>query len=214
MKKHGRKSDTKFKCPKSKLLAFVRGLIHGLTRCAGINEAGEVSSGYIQGLQRRYVAYAARVVEGQSASIHPLASEAQTLLLELSRLSPPEDLPSSSVDPSLPVTTQRTLRRSAQEKRKKAESDLKRKDEILEQLVILRHKILTISEQNQASLLYNAKRLEEIFSAYGSGVLRKRHLTKEVPQVNPQCEATALYDRWGLDEITGQIEEVTRHEMA
>ena len=197
MKRYKKIRPVRFRCPRSRLLAFIRGRIHGRTGGAAAGEDGVVSSGYVQSLQRRYEAYTARAAEAHSAALGPLEQEARQLLFVLSGGRTEITLPAAGTSPG---ALARAEQRSVRAARRQAEQ----RSAAAEQLISLRSRILSLEEQYHNRLEHSAKRLEEIFAAYAGGVLRRRAVEmKHVPRViaaTPAGPEAALMEK--LEEVT------------
>lgn len=195
------------------IMVFMHGFFDGRFRAAGLDQdSGLLSSAYVNGKTDLFYKYCSERVDRLETDIAAVCTDAEKLLLEL------EDMPekireirvaeeeSVKLPKKLPDSMEEAqLARAAVRKAAKAKADAeqskanksqieKRKTEILQQLVIIRDRILNKETNCRNELSATSFVFKERLCVYGHGVLLKPVLHRYIPQLEYEW-AFDLYNK-------------------
>ena len=211
------------------VVEFLHGFFDGRFRAAGIDQdSGLLNSAYVNGKTDLFYKYCIERVDRLETDIAAVCTDAEKLLLEL------EDMPAkireirvTEVEPvklpeKLPDSMEAAqLARADARKAAKAKADAEeskanksqmqnRKTEILQQLVMIRDRILNKETNCRNELNATSFALKERLCVYGHGVLLKPVLHRYIPQLEYEW-AFDLYNK-NHEEIKRRISEVVSKE--
>lgn len=211
------------------VMVFLHGFFDGRFRAAGIDkDSGLLNSAYVNGKTELFYKYCSERVDRLETDIAAVCTDAEKLLLELEDM--PEKIREIKVKEAEPVNLPKKLPDSMEEaqiaradarKAAKAKTDAeqakanknqmqKRKTEILQQLVMIRDRILNKETNCRNELSATSFALKERLCVYGHGVLLKPVLHRYIPQLEYEW-AFDLYNK-NHEEIKRRISEVVSKE--
>lgn len=211
------------------VMVFLHGFFDGRFRAAGIDkDSGLLNSAYVNGKTDLFYKYCSERVDRLETDIAAVCTDAEKLLLELEDM--PEKIREIKVKEAEPVNLPKKLPDSMEEaqiaradarKAAKAKTDAeqakanknqmqKRKTEILQQLVMIRDRILNKETNCRNELSATSFALKERLCIYGHGVLLKPVLHRYIPQLEYEW-AFDLYNK-NHEEIKRRISEVVNKE--
>lgn len=211
------------------VMVFLHGFFDGRFRAAGIDkDSGLLNSAYVNGKTDLFYKYCSERVDRLETDIAAVCTDAEKLLLELEDM--PEKIREIKVKEAEPVNLPKKLPDSMEEaqiaradarKATKAKTDAeqakanknqmqKRKTEILQQLVMIRDRILNKETNCRNELSATSFALKERLCVYGHGVLLKPVLHRYIPQLEYEW-AFDLYNK-NHEEIKRRISEVVSKE--
>lgn len=211
------------------VMVFLHGFFDGRFRAAGIDkDSGLLNSAYVNGKTDLFYKYCSERVDRLETDIAAVCTDAEKLLLELEDM--PEKIREIKVKEAEPVNLPKKLPDSMEEaqiaradarKAAKAKTDAeqakanknqmqKRKTEILQQLVMIRDRILNKETNCRNELSATSFALKEHLCVYGHGVLLKPVLHRYIPQLEYEW-AFDLYNK-NHEEIKRRISEVVSKE--
>lgn len=211
------------------VMVFLHGFFDGRFRAAGIDkDSGLLNSAYVNGKTDLFYKYCSERVDRLETDIAAVCMDAEKLLLELEDM--PEKIREIKVKEAEPVNLPKKLPDSMEEaqiaradarKAAKAKTDAeqakanknqmqKRKTEILQQLVMIRDRILNKETNCRNELSATSFALKERLCVYGHGVLLKPVLHRYIPQLEYEW-AFDLYNK-NHEEIKRRISEVVSKE--
>lgn len=211
------------------VMVFLHGFFDGRFRAAGIDkDSGLLNSAYVNGKTDLFYKYCSERVDRLETDIAAVCTDAEKLLLELEDM--PEKIREIKVKEAEPVNLPKKLPDSMEEaqiaradarKAAKAKTDAeqakanknqmqKRKTEILQQLVMIRDRILNKETNCRNELSATSFALKERLCVYGHGVLLKPVLHRYIPQLEYEW-AFDLYNK-NHEEIKRRISEVVNKE--
>ena len=211
------------------IMVFMHGFFDRRFRAAGIDQdSGLLNSAYVNGKTDLFYKYCSERVDRLETDIAAVCTDAEKLLLELKDM--PEKLREIRVTEVEPVKLPKKLPDSMEEaqlaradarKAAKAKADAdqskanknqmqKRKTEILQQLVMIRDRILNKETNCRNELSATSFALKERLCVYGHGVLLKPVLHRYIPQLEYEW-AFDLYNK-NHEEIKRRISEVVSKE--
>lgn len=211
------------------VMVFLHGFFDGRFRASGVDQdSGLLNSAYVNGKTDLFYKYCSERVDRLETDIAAVCTDAEKLLLEL------EDMPAKireiRVTEAEPVKLPKKLPDSMEEvqlaradarKAAKAKTDAEesranksqmqnRKTEILQQLVMIRDRILNKETNCRNELSATSFALKERLCVYGHGVLLKPVLHRYIPQLEYEW-AFDLYNK-NHEEIKRRISEVVSKE--
>lgn len=210
-------------------MVFMHGFFDGRFRAAGLDQdSGLLNSAYVNGKTNLFYKYCSERVDRLETDIAAVCTDAEKLLLELEDM--PEKIREIRVTEEDPVKLPKKLPDSMEEaqlaradsrKAAKAKADAeqskanknqmeKRKTELLQQLVMIRDRILNKETNCRNELSATSFALKERLCVYGHGVLLKPVLHRYIPQLEYEW-AFDLYNK-NHDEIKKRISEVVSKE--
>ena len=211
------------------VMVFLHGFFDGRFRAAGIDkDSGLLNSAFVNGKTDLFYKYCSERVDRLETDIAAVCTDAEKLLLELEDM--PEKIREIKVKEAEPVNLPKKLPDSMEEaqiaradarKAAKAKTDAeqakanknqmqKRKTEILQQLVMIRDRILNKETNCRNELSATSFALKERLCVYGHGVLLKPVLHRYIPQLEYEW-AFDLYNK-NHEEIKRRISEVVSKE--
>lgn len=211
------------------VMVFLHGFFDGRFRAAGVDQdSGLLNSAYVNGKTDLFYKYCSERVDRLETVIAAVCTDAEKLLLELEDM--PEKIREIKVKEAEPVNLPKKLPDSMEEvqiaradarKAAKAKTDAeqakanknqmqKRKTEILQQLVMIRDRILNKETNCRNELSATSFALKERLCVYGHGVLLKPVLHRYIPQLEYEW-AFDLYNK-NYEEIKRRISEVVNKE--
>lgn len=211
------------------VMVFLHGFFDGRFRAAGIDkDSGLLNSAYVNGKTDLFYKYCSERVDRLETDIAAVCTDAEKLLLELEDM--PEKIREIKVKEAEPVNLPKKLPDSMEEaqiaradarKAAKTKTDAeqakanknqmqKRKTEILQQLVMIRDRILNKETNCRNELSATSFALKERLCVYGHGVLLKPVLHRYIPQLEYEW-AFDLYNK-NHEEIKRRISEVVSKE--
>lgn len=211
------------------VMVFLHGFFDGRFRAAGVDQdSGLLNSAYVNGKTDLFYKYCSERVDRLETDIAAVCTDAEKLLLELEDM--PEKIREIKVKEAEPVNPPKKLPDSMEEaqiaradarKAAKAKTDAeqakanknqmqKRKTEILQQLVMIRDRILNKETNCRNELSATSFALKERLCVYGHGVLLKPVLHRYIPQLEYEW-AFDLYNK-NHEEIKRRISEVVSKE--
>lgn len=211
------------------VMVFLHGFFDGRFRAAGVDQdSGLLNSAYVNGKTDLFYKYCSERVDRLETDIAAVCTDAEKLLLELEDM--PEKIREIKVKEAEPVNLPKKLPDSMEEaqiaradarKAAKAKTDAeqakanknqmqKRKTEILQQLVMIRDRILNKETNCRNELSATSFALKERLCVYGHGVLLKPVLHRYIPQLEYEW-AFDLYNK-NHEEIKRRISEVVNKE--
>lgn len=211
------------------VMVFLHGFFDGRFRAAGIDkDSGLLNSAYVNGKTDLFYKYCSERVDRLETDIAAVCTDAEKLLLELEDM--PEKIREIKVKEAEPVNLPKKLPDSMEEaqiaradarKAAKAKTDAeqakanknqmqKRKTEILQQLVMIRDRILNKETNCRNELSATSFALKERLCVYGHGVLLKPVLHRYIPPLEYEW-AFDLYNK-NHEEIKRRISEVVSKE--
>ena len=211
------------------VMVFLHGFFDGRFRVAGIDkDSGLLNSAYVNGKTDLFYKYCSERVDRLETDIAAVCTDAEKLFLELEDM--PEKIREIKVKEAEPVNLPKKLPDSMEEaqiaradarKAAKAKTDAeqakanknqmqKRKTEILQQLVMIRDRILNKETNCRNELSATSFALKERLCLYGHGVLLKPVLHRYIPQLEYEW-AFDLYNK-NHEEIKRRISEVVSKE--
>lgn len=210
-------------------MVFMHGFFDGRFRAAGLDQdSGLLNSAYVNGKTNLFYKYCSERVDRLETDIAAVCTDAEKLLLELEDM--PEKIREIRVTEEDPVKLPKKLPDSMEEaqlaradsrKAAKAKADAeqskanknqmeKRKTELLQQLVMIRDRILNKETNCRNELSATSFALKERLCVYGHGVLLKPVLHRYIPQLEYEW-AFDLYNK-NYEEIKRRISEVVNKE--
>ena len=210
-------------------MVFMHGFFDGRFRAAGLDQdSGLLNSAYVNGKTDMFYKYCSERVDRLETDIAAVCTDAEKLLLELKDM--PEKIRKIRVTEEEPVKLPKKLPDSMEEaqiaradarKAAKAKADAEqskanknqmetRKIEILQQLVMIRDRILNKETNCRNELSATSFALKERLCVYGHGVLLKPVLHRYIPQLEYEW-AFDLYNK-NHGEIKRRISEVVSKE--
>ena len=210
-------------------MVFMHGFFDGRFRAAGLDQdSGLLNSAFVNGKTDLFYKYCSERVDRLETDIAAVCTDAEKLLLELENM--PEKIREIRVTEEDPVKLPKKLPDSMEEaqlaradarKAAKAKADAeqpkanknqmeKRKTEILQQLVMIRDRILNKETNCRNELSATSFALKERLCVYGHGVLLKPVLHRYIPQLEYEW-AFDLYNK-NHEEIKRRISEVVNKE--
>lgn len=211
------------------IMVFMHGFFDGRFRAAGLDQdSGLLNSAYVNGKTDLFYKYCSERVDRLETDIAAVWTDAEKLLLELEDM--PEKIRKIRVTEEEPVKLPKKLPDSMEEaqlaradarKAAKAKADAEqskvnknqmetRKTEILQQLVMIRDRILNKETNCRNELSATSFALKERLCVYGHGVLLKPVLHRYIPQLEFEW-AFDLYNK-NHEEIKRRISEVISKE--
>ena len=211
------------------IMVFMHGFFDGRFRAAGLDQdSGLLNSAYVNGKTDLFYKYCSERVDRLETDIAAVCTDAEKLLLELKDM--PEKIRKIRVTEEDPVKLPKKLPDSMEEaqlaradarKAAKAKADAEqskanknqmetRKIEILQQLVMIRDRILNKETNCRNELSATSFALKERLCVYGHGVLLKPVLHRYIPQLEYEW-AFDLYNK-NHEEIKRRISEVVSKE--
>ncbi len=211
------------------IMVFMHGFFDGRFRAAGLDQdSGLLNSAYVNGKTDLFYKYCSERVDRLETDIAAVCTDAEKLLLELKDM--PEKIRKIRVTEEEPVKLPKKLPDSMEEaqlaradarKAAKAKADAEqskanknqmetRKIEILQQLVMIRDRILNKETNCRNELSATSFALKERLCVYGHGVLLKPVLHRYIPQLEYEW-AFDLYNK-NHEEIKRRISEVVSKE--
>lgn len=211
------------------VMVFLHGFFDGRFRAAGIDkDSGLLNSAYVNGKTDLFYKFCSERVDRLETDIAAVYTDAEKLLLELEDM--PEKIRKIRVTEEEPVKLPKKLPDSMEEaqlaradarKAAKAKADAEqskanknqmetRKIEILQQLVMIRDRILNKETNCRNELSATSFALKERLCVYGHGVLLKPVLHRYIPQLEYEW-AFDLYNK-NHEEIKRRISEVVSKE--
>lgn len=211
------------------VMVFLHGFFDGRFRAAGIDkDSGLLNSAYVNGKTDLFYKFCSERVDRLETDIAAVCTDAEKLLLELEDM--PEKIREIKVEEAEPVNLPKKLPDSMEEaqiaradarKAAKAKTDAeqakanknqmqKRKTEILQQLVMIRDRILNKETNCRNELSATSFALKERLCVYGHGVLLKPVLHRYIPPLEYEW-AFDLYNK-NHEEIKRRISEVVSKE--
>ena len=211
------------------IMVFMRGFFDGRFRATGLDQdSGLLNSAYVNGKTDMFYKYCSERVDRLETDIAAVCTDAEKLLLELKDM--PEKIRKIRVTEEEPVKLPKKLPDSMEEaqlaradarKAAKAKVDAEqskanknqmetRKIEILQQLVMIRDRILNKETNCRNELSATSFALKERLCVYGHGVLLKPVLHRYIPQLEYEW-AFDLYNK-NHEEIKRRISEVVSKE--
>ena len=211
------------------IMVFMHGFFDGRFRAAGLDQdSGLLNSAYVNGKTDMFYKYCSERVDRLETDIAAVCTDAEKLLLELKDM--PEKIRKIRVTEEEPVKLPKKLPDSMEEaqlaradarKAAKAKVDAEqskanknqmetRKIEILQQLVMIRDRILNKETNCRNELSATSFALKERLCIYGHGVLLKLVLHRYIPQLEYEW-AFDLYNK-NHEEIKRRISEVVSKE--
>ena len=211
------------------IMVFMHGFFDGRFRAAGLDQdSGLLNSAYVNGKTDLFYKYCSERVDRLETDIAAVCTDTEKLLLELEDM--PEKIREIRVTEEEPVKLPKKLPDSMEEaqlaradarKAAKAKADAeqskanknqmeKRKTEILQQLVMIRDRILNKETNCRNELSATSFALKERLCVYGHGVLLKPVLHRYIPQLEYEW-AFDLYNK-NHEEIKRRISEVVSKE--
>lgn len=211
------------------IMVFMHGFFDGRFRAAGLDQdSGLLNSAYVNGKTDLFYKYCSERVDRLETDIAAVCTDAEKLLLELKDM--PEKIRKIRVTEEEPVKLPKKLPDSMEEaqiaradarKAAKAKVDAEqskanknqmetRKIEILQQLVMIRDRILNKETNCRNELSATSFALKERLCVYGHGVLLKPVLHRYIPQLEYEW-AFDLYNK-NHEEIKRRISEVVSKE--
>lgn len=211
------------------IMVFMHGFFDGRFRAAGLDQdSGLLNSAYVNGKTDMFYKYCSERVDRLETDIAAVCTDAEKLLLELKDM--PEKIRKIRVTEEEPVKLPKKLPDSMEEaqlaradarKAAKAKADAEqskanknqmetRKIEILQQLVMIRDRILNKETNCRNELSATSFALKERLCVYGHGVLLKPVLHRYIPQLEYEW-AFDLYNK-NHEEIKRRISEVVSKE--
>lgn len=210
-------------------MVFMHGFFDGRFRTAGIdNDSGLLNSAYVNGKTDLFYKYCSERIDRLETDIAAVCTDAEKLLLELEdtlekireiivKEAEPANLPKKLPD----SMEEAQIARADARKAAKAKTDVeqakanknqlqKRKTEILQQLVMIRDRILNKETNCRNELSATSFALKERLCVYGHGVLLKPVLHRYIPQLEYEW-AFDLYNK-NHEEIKRRISEVVSKE--
>lgn len=210
-------------------MVFMHGFFDGRFRAASLDQdSGLLNSAFVNGKTDLFYKYCSERVDRLETDIAAVCTDAEKLLLELENM--PEKIREIRVTEEDPVKLPKKLPDSMEEaqlaradarKAAKAKADAeqskanknqmeKRKTEILQQLVMIRDRILNKETNCRNELSATSFALKERLCVYGHGVLLKPVLHRYIPQLEYEW-AFDLYNK-NHEEIKRRISEVVNKE--
>ena len=195
------------------IMVFMHGFFDGRFRAAGLDQdSGLLNSAYVNGKTDLFYKYCSERVDRLETDIAAVCTDAEKLLLELKDM--PEKIRKIRVTEEEPVKLPKKLPDSMEEaqlaradarKAAKAKADAEqskanknqmetRKIEILQQLVMIRDRILNKETNCRNELSATSFALKERLCVYGHGVLLKPVLHRYIPQLEYEW-AFDLYNK-------------------
>ena len=211
------------------IMVFMHGFFDGRFRAAGLDQdSGLLNSAYVNGKTDLFYKYCSERVDRLETDIAAVCTDAEKLLLELKDM--PEKIRKIRVKEEEPVKLPKKLPDSMEEaqlaradarKAAKAKADAEqskanknqmetRKIEILQQLVMIRDRILNKETNCRNELSATSFALKERLCVYGHGVLLKPVFHRYIQQLEYEC-AFYLYNK-NHEEIKRRISEVVSKE--
>lgn len=211
------------------IMVFMHGFFDGRFRAAGFDQdSGLLNSAYVNGKTDMFYKYCSERVDRLETDIAAVCTDAEKLLLKLKDM--PEKIRKIRVTEEEPVKLPKKLPDSMEEaqlaradarKAAKAKVDAEqskanknqmetRKIEILQQLVMIRDRILNKETNCRNELSATSFALKERLCVYGHGVLLKPVLHRYIPQLEYEW-AFDLYNK-NHEEIKRRISEVVSKE--
>nr|WP_288836757.1 hypothetical protein [uncultured Blautia sp.] len=211
------------------IMVFMHGFFDGRFRATGLDQdSGLLNSAYVNGKTDMFYKYCSERVDRLETDIAAVCTDAEKLLLELKDM--PEKIRKIRVTEEEPVKLPKKLPDSMEEaqlaradarKAAKAKVDAEqskanknqmetRKIEILQQLVMIRDRILNKETNCRNELSATSFALKERLCVYGHGVLLKPVLHRYIPQLEYEW-AFDLYNK-NHEEIKRRISEVVSKE--
>ena len=211
------------------IMVFMHGFFDGRFRATGLDQdSGLLNSAYVNGKTDMFYKYCSERVDRLETDIAAVCTDAEKLLLELKDM--PEKILKIRVTEEEPVKLPKKLPDSMEEaqlaradarKAAKAKVDAEqskanknqmetRKIEILQQLVMIRDRILNKETNCRNELSATSFALKERLCVYGHGVLLKPVLHRYIPQLEYEW-AFDLYNK-NHEEIKRRISEVVSKE--
>ena len=211
------------------IMVFMHGFFDGRFRAAGLDQdSGLLNSAYVNGKTDMFYKQCSERVDRLETDIAAVCTDAEKLLLELKDM--PEKIRKIRVTEEEPVKLPKKLPDSMEEaqlaradarKAAKAKVDAEqskanknqmetRKIEILQQLVMIRDRILNKETNCRNELSATSFALKERLCVYGHGVLLKPVLHRYIPQLEYEW-AFDLYNK-NHEEIKRRISEVVSKE--
>ena len=184
------------------IMVFMHGFFDGRFRATGLDQdSGLLNSAYVNGKTDMFYKYCSERVDRLETDIAAVCTDAEKLLLELKDM--PEKIRKIRVTEEEPVKLPKKLPDSMEEaqlaradarKAAKAKVDAEqskanknqmetRKIEILQQLVMIRDRILNKETNCRNELSATSFALKERLCVYGHGVLLKPVLHRYIPQL-------------------------------
>ncbi len=210
-------------------MVFMHGFFDGRFRTAGIdNDSGLLNSAYVNGKTDLFYKYCSERIDRLETDIAAVCTDAEKLLLELEdtlekireiivKEAEPANLPKKLPDSMEEAQIARADARKAAKAKTDAEQAKanknqlqKRKTEILQQLVMIRDRILNKETNCRNELSATSFALKERLCVYGHGVLLKPVLHRYIPQLEYEW-AFDLYNK-NHEEIKRRISEVVSKE--
>lgn len=211
------------------VMVFLHGFFDGRFRAAGIDkDSGLLNSAYVNGKTDLFYKYCSERVDRLETDIAAVCTDAEKLFLELEDMpekireikvkeAEPVNLPKKLPDPMEEAQIARADARKAAKAKTDAEQAKanknqmqKRKTEILQQLVMIRDRILNKETNCRNELSATSFALKERLCVYGHGVLLKPVLHRYIPQLEYEW-AFDLYNK-NHEEIKRRISEVVSKE--
>ena len=211
------------------IMVFMHGFFDGRFRATGLDQdSGLLNSACVNGKTDMFYKYCSERVDRLETDIAAVCTDAEKLLLELKDM--PEKIRKIRVTEEEPVKLPKKLPDSMEEaqlaradarKAAKAKVDAEqskanknqmetRKIEILQQLVMIRDRILNKETNCRNELSATSFALKERLCVYGHGVLLKPVLHRYIPQLEYEW-AFDLYNK-NHEEIKRRISEVVSKE--
>ena len=211
------------------IMVFMHGFFDGRFRATGLDQdSGLLNSAYVNGKTDMFYKYCSERVDRLETDIAAVCTDAEKLLLELKDM--PEKIRKIRVTEEEPVKLPKKLPDSMEEaqlaradarKAAKAKVDAEQskanknqmettKIEILQQLVMIRDRILNKETNCRNELSATSFALKERLCVYGHGVLLKPVLHRYIPQLEYEWSFD-LYNK-NHEEIKRRISEVVSKE--
>lgn len=210
------------------IMVFMHGFFDGRFRAAGLDQdSGLLNSAYVNGKTDMFYKYCSERVDRLETDIAAVCTDAEKLLLELKDMPEkirkirvteepvklPKKLPDSMEEAQLARADARKAAKAKvdaeQSKANKNQMET-RKIEILQQLVMIRDRILNKETNCRNELSATSFALKERLCVYGHGVLLKPVLHRYIPQLEYEW-AFDLYNK-NHEEIKRRISEVVSKE--
>lgn len=211
------------------IMVFMHGFFDGRFRTAGLDQdSGLLNSAYVNGKTDLFYKYCSERVDRLETDIAAVCTDAEKLLLELEDMpekirkirvteeepvKPPKKLPDSMEEAQLArADARKAAKAKADAEQSKANKNRMetRKNEILQQLVVIRDRILNKETNCRNELSTTSFALKERLCVYGHGVLLKPVLHRYIPQLEYEW-AFDLYNK-NHEEIKRRISEVVSKE--
>lgn len=211
------------------IMVFMHGFFDGRFRAAGLDQdSGLLNSAYVNGKTDLFYKYCNERVDCLETDIAAVCTDAEKILLELEDM--PEKIREIRIPEEEPVKLPKKLPDSMEEaqlaradarKATKAKADAEqakakknqmqnRRAEVLQQLVMIRNRILNKETNCRNELSATSFAFKERLCVYGHGVLMKPVLHRYIPQLEYEW-AFDLYNK-NHEEIKRRISEVVSKE--